>query len=29
VAKDPKLANLDRNAIVEKLKSEGILNDIL
>ena len=29
VAKDPKLANIDRNVIIEKLKSEGILNDIL
>ena len=29
VAKDPKLNNLDRNQIIEKLKSEGILNDIL
>jgi hypothetical protein len=29
VAKDPKLNNLDRNLIIEKLKQEGILNDIL
>ncbi len=29
VAKDPKLNNLDRNQIIEKLKSEGILNQIL
>ena len=29
IAKDPKLATLDRNAIIEKLKSEGLLNDIL
>ena len=29
VAKDPKLATVDRNIIIEKLKSEGILNDIL
>ena len=29
VAKDPKLASVDRNYIVEKLKQEGILNDIL
>lgn len=29
VSKDPKLNKLDRNQIIEKLKSEGILNDIL
>ena len=29
IAKDPKLAILDRNAIIEKLKNEGVLNDIL
>lgn len=29
VAKDPRLASLDRNAIIEKLKSEGILNEIM
>ena len=29
VAKDPKLNKLDRNQIIEKLKSEGVLNDIL
>lgn len=29
VAKDPKLNKLDRNVIIEKLKSEGVLNEIL
>ena len=29
VAKDPKLTKLDRNQIIEKLKSEGVLNEIL
>ena len=29
VAKDPKLNKLDRNQIIEKLKSEGVLNDII
>lgn len=29
VAKDPKLNNIDRNMIIEKLKQEGILSDIL
>lgn len=29
VAKDPKLNKLDRNQIIEKLKSEGILNEII
>lgn len=29
IAKDPKHANLDRNAIIEKLRSEGVLDDIL
>ena len=29
VSKDPKLSKLDRNQIIEKLKSEGILNDII
>lgn len=29
VAKDPRLASLDRNVIIDKLKSEGILNEIL
>ena len=29
VAKDPRLASLDRQAIIEKVKSEGILSDIL
>lgn len=29
VAKDPKLNKLDRNQIIDKLKSEGVLNDIL
>lgn len=29
VSKDPKLANVDRNQIIEKLKQEGVLNDIL
>ena len=29
VAKDPKLTKLDRGQIIEKLKSEGMLNDII
>lgn len=29
VAKDPRLATIDKGAIIEKIKSEGILNDIL
>ena len=29
VAKDPKLNKLDRNQIIDKLKSEGVLNEIL
>lgn len=29
IAKDPSLAKLDRNALIEKLKSEGILADII
>ena len=29
VAKDPRLNKLDRNQIIEKLKSEGVLNDIM
>lgn len=29
VAKDPNLAKLDKNQIIEKLKSEGILGDII
>ena len=29
VAKDPSLGKLDRNQIIEKLKSEGILSDII
>ena len=29
VAKDPKLNKLDRNQIIEKLRSEGVLNDII
>jgi len=29
VAKDPKLTKLDRGQIIEKLKSEGILSDII
>ena len=29
VAKDPKLNKLDRNVIIEKLKQEGVLNEIL
>ena len=29
VSKDPKLTKLDRNQIIEKLKSEGVLNEIL
>ena len=29
VAKDPKLNKLDRNQIIDKLKSEGLLNEIL
>jgi hypothetical protein len=29
IAKDPKHANLDRNAIIEKLRSEGVLNEIM
>jgi hypothetical protein len=29
VSKDPKLNKLDRNQIIEKLKSEGILSEIL
>ena len=29
VAKDPKLNKLDRNVIIDKLKQEGVLNDIL
>lgn len=29
VAKDPRLANIDRNFIIEKLKKEGILNEIM
>ena len=29
VAKDPKLNKLDRNQVIEKLKSEGVFNEIL
>jgi len=29
VAKDPNLGKLDRNQIIEQLKSEGILGDII
>ena len=29
IAKDPRHANLDRNAIIQKIKDEGILSDIL
>ena len=29
MAKDPKLTRLDRNQIIEKLKSEGVFNEIL
>jgi len=29
VAKDSRLASLDKNTLIEKIKSEGILNDIL
>lgn len=29
VAKDPKLTKLDRGLIIEKLRSEGILNEII
>ena len=29
VAKDPRLNKLDRNQIIDKLKSEGVLNDIM
>jgi hypothetical protein len=29
VSKDVRLANLDRNTIIEKLKAEGVLNDIM
>jgi hypothetical protein len=29
VAKDPRLATLDKNQILEKIKSEGILTDII
>ena len=29
VAKDPKLNKLDRNVIIDKLKQEGVLNEIL
>ena len=29
VAKDPKLNKLDRNQVIEKLKAEGVFNEIL
>ena len=29
VAKDPKLAKIDRHQVIDKLKQEGILNDII
>ena len=29
VAKDPKLAKVDRAQVMERLKSEGILNEII
>lgn len=29
VAKDPKLAKVDRNSVIDRLKSEGILSDII
>jgi hypothetical protein len=29
VAKDPKLTKLDRGAVIEKLKHEGLLNEII
>ena len=29
ISKDPKLTNIDRNQIVEKLKQDGLLNEIL
>jgi len=29
IAKDPRHANLDRNTVIEKLRSEGVLNEIM
>jgi len=29
VAKDPKLAKIDRNTVIERLKSEGMLTEII
>jgi uncharacterized protein YhdP len=29
VAKDPRLAAIDKNTLIEKIKSEGILNEIM
>ena len=29
VAKDPRLALIDKNTLIEKIKKEGILNDII
>jgi hypothetical protein len=29
VSKDPRLAQLDRGAIIDKIKSEGIINEIV
>lgn len=29
VSKNPKLNKLDRNQIIEKLKNEGVLNEII
>jgi hypothetical protein len=29
VAKDPRLAQLDRGAIIDRIKSEGIINEIV
>jgi hypothetical protein len=29
IAKDPRHTNLDRNAVIQKIKEEGILNEIL
>lgn len=29
IAKDPRHSNLDRNAIIEKLREEGVLNEIM
>lgn len=29
VAKDPKMSKIDRNAVMERLKSEGVLSEII